>query len=258
MGRPVRGNHSTKSERRESKGRASNARPKAGYGAVVPYKDNRIKQVDPLNEKQKLLIGTIIARTLTYATGCAGTGKSYIAIGVGLYKLLTGEVEQMVLTKPDFEIDERIGTLPGDADEKTALLFRSMRDIFTKMIGKSRLAELESSGKVKFEPLGSILGTTFDRAFMIMDEAQNSTPGQMKAFLTRFGQHSRGVICGDYREQKFVEGRCGLEDSLSRLSSTKFVGRVDFTPDDIVRSDFCRDVILAYRSNEKTELLETA
>jgi phosphate starvation-inducible PhoH-like protein len=251
MGRARRSDHNIRAENREARKsrqpKASNQ--KSGYGAVVPFRGNNIKPVNPLNEKQRLLIASIIANTLTFATGCAGTGKSFLAVGTALKMLLNREIEQIVITKPDFEIDSKLGTLPGDQNEKTAPLFRSIRDIMYKLIGSGFMEVLEKSGKIKFETLGNILGTTFDNSVMIMDEAQNCTPNQMKAFVTRIGKNSKIIICGDYKEQTFIEGRNGLKDAVRRFHGEPSVSRVDFEIDDIVRDDFVKVAILAYRKN---------
>lgn len=247
MGRQLNRQAPDKVERRLA---ARDKKQRRGYGAVVPFESKKGTTIVPLNDKQRKLVSLILAKTLTFATGCAGTGKSHIAIAAAVQLLLKGEIEKIVLTKPDFEIDEKLGTLPGDQDEKTAVLFRSMRDLLNKILGGSHLSNLESQKKIVFEPLGSILGLTFENSFVIIDEAQNTTAGQMYALLTRVGKNSKMVVAGDYREQKFIEGRCGLEDALSRLGKSSYVGRVDFIPDDIVRSDFCKEVILAYRNND--------
>lgn len=244
MGNARRSDHRTKAENREAR---KSRQPKSGYGAIVPFRGNNIKQVDPLNDKQRILIANIIQNDLTFATGSPGTGKSFIAIGIGLKMLLNREIDQLIFTKPDFSIDERKGFLPGNEKEKTAPLFRSMRDIILKIIPFSLYEQLEKTEKIKFEYLGDILGTTFDNAFLIMDEAQCTTPQQMKAFITRFGKNSKMTICGDYREQNFMPGRDGLEDAVWRFKNAPGVGRVDFDVEDIVRDDFVKVAILAYR-----------
>lgn len=221
-----------------------------GYGKVVKISSRGLKPIVTLNDNQGLLLAYIRSYTLTIATGCAGTGKTHIALAEGIAGVISGLYDKLVLTKPDFEIDSKMGTLPGGPEEKTALLFRPMREVLIKLLGSaSHLENLEKNQKVMFEPLGNILGLTFDRSFMIMDEAQCSTPGQMKAFLTRVGKNSKIVLCGDYADQKFVAGRCGLEDALKRFGNNPNVGTVEFDPDDIIRSDFCKDVILGYRQN---------
>jgi phosphate starvation-inducible PhoH-like protein len=245
MGNARRSDHRTKAENREA--RKSRQPRKTGYGEIVPFRGNDIKQVDPLNDKQKILIANIIQSDLTFATGCAGTGKSFIGLGIGLKMLLNREVDQLILSKPDFSIDERKGAVPGDDKEKTAHLFRSMKDIILKIIPFSLFEHLEKTGKIKFEYLGDILGTTFDNTFMLMDEAQCTTPKQMKAFITRFGKNSKMVICGDYKEQSFMPGRDGLEDAVWRFKDAPRVGHVDFKVSDIVRDDFVKVAILAYR-----------
>lgn len=244
MGRAHRSDHRTKSEVREVR---KSRQPRTGYGEIVPFKNTTLKPINPLNDKQKILISSILSKTLTFATGCAGTGKSFIALGIGLTMLLNREIDQLILSKPDFSIDEKLGTVPGDEKEKTAPLFRSMRDIIRKLIGASFLENLEKNEKIKFEYLGNILGTTFDRSVMILDEAQNTTPDQMKAFITRIGKDSKIIICGDYVEQTFIEGRNGLKDAVWRFSKEPGVGIIDFAVEDIVRDDFVKVAILAYR-----------
>lgn len=245
MGNARRSDHRTKAENREA--RKSRQPKKTGYGAIVPFRGDNQKPIEPLNDKQRILLATIIQNDLTFATGCAGTGKSHIALALGVKKLLNREVDQLVLSKPDFSVDGRLGTVPGDEKEKTIPLFRSMRDLLSKILGGNLLEQYERSGKIKFEYLGNILGTTFDRAFMVIDEAQCTTPAQLKAFITRFGRGTKMVICGDYREQSFVEGRNGLEDAVWRFKGAPGVGRVDFDVEDIVRDDFVKVAILAYR-----------
>jgi phosphate starvation-inducible PhoH-like protein len=200
-------------------------------------------------ENQRLLGSSCRANVCTFATGPAGTGKTHIAIAEAIPHLKMHKDNILVLTNPATEIGEKLGTLPGDKDEKIAVSTRPLRDILLKLIGSSHLDYYVEAGKILFEPLGSILGTTFDNAVIVFDEAQNSTPQQMKALLTRVGQRSKIVIAGDYKEQKFIDGPSGLEDAIKRLEHLRDVGHIEFTPDDIVRSGFCKDVILAYRDN---------
>lgn len=251
MARPLRSERreTQRSKREAQKKDSPRARKtKTGFGAMVPAERLQMKPVLPLSDKQGTLISLIPTKTLTFVTGPAGTGKTACPIGVGLAGLLSGEHEQMILTKADFTIDGKWAPVPGDEHDKYEYLFRPMRQNFTRFISASHLENLEKNGKVKFVVLSTVLGMTYDDAFMIFDEAQCCTENQMKAFLTRMGQRTRCVIAGDHRDQKFMEGRNGMEDALYRFRGNKHVGRVDFDVDDIVRSDFVKDVILAYRN----------
>jgi phosphate starvation-inducible PhoH-like protein len=246
-------NQGTKAEQRETyrEKMARNAHAKAGRSEVsdnvVPI--NIRKPLDYLTENQRLLGCSIRVNTCTFATGPAGTGKTHIAIAEQLPMLFKDKSFKMVLTNPAVEIGSPLGILPGDKDEKISGFVRPLRDILTKILGASHLENLVGNGRIMFESLGSILGTTFDDAMIVLDEAQNSTPAQMKALLTRVGQRSKIVIAGDAFEQKFIDGTSGLEDALKRIGHLSGVGQVDFTADDIIRSGFCKDVILAYREN---------
>lgn len=259
MGKPSvrgqhRGNHNgTKSERREDSRtsyrdkmsqRALNASD-AGYSGsqiVIPF-----KKIEYLTERQRQLGASIRVNTATLATGPAGTGKTHVGIAEEIPAFLKDRKRCFVLTNPATEIGEKLGTLPGDKDDKVAISTRPLRDILVKILGATHVDNLVRAGRIMFEPLGSILGTTFDDATIIFDEAQNSTPEQMKALLTRVGHRSKVVVAGDYKEQKFIPGMSGLEDAIGRIGHLPSVGHIEFTPDDIIRSGFCKDVILAYR-----------
>ena len=241
--------------RRDTKAR-NNARPeKEGYGKYHDSaNDNSKIVIDPRTERQRILLSTINANTLTFATGPAGTGKTHIAVGVGVRGLVAQrkQFKRVIFSKPDVEIGEKLGTLPGDVNEKTAVRKRSMSDIASKLLGANRLERMEESGEIVFEPLGSILGLTFDDALVVLDEAQCITPEQMRAILTRIGERTKYVICGDFKEQKLssMTGKCGLEDALERLEYEDSVGHVNFRLEDVVRSAFCKNVIRSYRDHD--------
>jgi phosphate starvation-inducible PhoH-like protein len=224
----------------------SGAREREGYGEVVQLK---VDQFKPKTDGQRLLVASIKTNCLTFADGPAGTGKSHVAIAQACELLKSNKIERIICTKPMCEIDERLGTLPGNDQEKIAVSVKPMHQLLEKMLGSGHLDYLVKAEKVVFAPLGSILGLTFDNAFVLMDESQNSTPAQMKVFLTRVGHNSKVVVAGDAKDQKFIEGLSGLEDALRRLKNKEEVGHVRFTPDDIVRSSFCKEVILAYRDD---------
>lgn len=181
--------------------------------------------------------------------GPAGTGKSFVALNIGCELLLNNIIDKIVCLKPNTEIDEELGILPGGKDEKLAVLYNPVRQILTKILGASHFENLIRNQKIILEPLGSILGMTYDNAIMIVDEAQYTTPGQMKVILTRLGENTKVVICGDYKEQRFEDGISGLEDAYKRLRYKDSVGSIEFESSDIVRSPFTKQVIESYRED---------
>lgn len=256
MGRQVGHNRASKSERRENiKTNARNKRPKSGFGEVISIDRAapRMKPLVALNDRQQDLIDIIPHRSLTFADGVAGTGKSAVAIGVGLTMLFKGEIDQIVLTRADMSIDGKWAAVPGTEQEKYAHLFAAMRDNFMRFITKSHLEILEKNGKVRFEVLANVLGKTYNRALLIFDEGQCSTVDQVKALLSRMGKGTRAVIAGDWRDQSYMGKNNGMQDAVYRFRGNPKVGRVVFQVDDIVRDDFVKDVILAYRGNILTD-----
>lgn len=221
----------------------NNTQDKEGYGEVVQSKTDQFK---PKTDGQRLLVASIRSNCLTFADGPPGTGKTHVALAQACEMLKSNKIERIICTKPMTEIDEKLGILPGDDQEKIAVSVKPMHQLLGKILGVGHLEYLIKAEKVVFAPLGSILGLTFDNAFVLMDESQNSTPDQMRVLLTRTGHNSKVVIAGDAQFQKFVKGMSGLEDALRRLRNKEEVGHVRFTPDDIVRSAFCKEVILAY------------
>jgi len=249
MGNTLRQGRMDKVTKRGEK-RVGRQRPQQRSADVVvldtPQRAKRAVELKAQTKRQQILINTIIGNVCTVANGPAGTGKTHIAIAVCLKMLLNNELDVVYLTKSFFEIDEKLAALPGDEQEKLAVQMRNMRIIGEKVVGKGHFEYLESVGKVQFVHLGSILGMTFDRAGVVIDEAQTTTVSQMKALLTRTGNDTKVIVAGDYRGQKFIEGRCGMEDMVRRFRGSKMTGIVNFTLDDVVRSGFCREAIEKY------------
>jgi phosphate starvation-inducible PhoH-like protein len=251
MGRQSGQGRFSKSERRETiKTTARNRKPKEGFGEIISIDraPQRMKPLVPMTDRQEELMNLIPHKSLTFADGVAGTGKSAVTIGVGLMMLFAGEIDQMVLTRSDMSIDGKWAPVPGTEEEKYAHLFAAMRDNFLKFITKSHLENLEKNDKVRFEVLANVLGKTYDRALLIFDEGQCSTVAQTKAFLSRMGKGTRAVIAGDWRDQAYMGKHNGMQDAVYRFRNNPNVGRVVFQVEDIVRDDFVKDVILAYRN----------
>lgn len=242
--------------RKDRKAR-NNAQVKQGYGEVVPFSPPQAEKIEYLTNNQRLLHSTILANDLTFALGPAGTGKSHIPLAVAVIDILARRKKYLILTKPNFEVDEELGILPGDLMEKAERLFKPMIVILKKLLGASRYEMWLKSGKIVVEPIGGVVGNTYDDAYIIVDEAQNTTPGQMKAILTRVGTNTKIVVIGDAVEQRYLQGRFGLDDAIWRFDGEPDVGSVTFTEDDIVRSGFCRTAVLAYRKKHPSQAFES-
>lgn len=247
-----RRNNPTRAERRQDRQekRADKRKsPNYGLAEIVPVEadSRRMKPLVPLTDRQAEVIRVVPQNTLTFVVGPPGTGKTTCPIGLAIAALLRGEIEQIILTKAEFMIDGKYYPVPGDEKAKYEHLFRPMRENFLRFISASFLEYLEKVGKVRFMVLSTVLGLTFEKAFLIFDEAQVCTPDQMKAFLTRLGKQSRVVIAGDHIDQRYMGGLNGLEDAIYRFKHNRHVGYVEFDIDDCVRDDFVKDVIKGYR-----------
>ena len=190
------------------------------------------------------------SNTLTFGVGPAGTGKTYVAVAVACEAFLAGEIDKMIFTRPVIEAGERLGFLPGEKEDKTAPAFAPIRIELEKRLGKGPVEAMIKSEKIVFIPLAYMRGHSFNKAFVVLDEAQNTTVGQMHLLLTRIGENTRVVIDGDLKQcdlPNFTPS--GLADAMKRLSGKPDVGVVQFEVDDIVRSGFCRMIIEAYRDD---------
>jgi phosphate starvation-inducible protein PhoH and related proteins len=219
------------------------------FEARQSYKEPKKKLVKPLEAKteaQAHYMLNIDSNNLTFGVGPAGTGKTYICTRMGAKLLDEKRIERLVVTRPAVEAGGGLGFLPGDINEKFAPYFAPFRDVLEDCFGKSQVEYMIKSGTIDIQPLEYIRGLTFDNAFVILDEAQNTTPTQMKLFLSRIGNHSRVVVNGDIT-QKDIPGPSGLTDAMARLRELRGVGFVEFDEEDIVRSGICKDIMLRYR-----------
>lgn len=200
----------------------------------------------PKTDNQRRYINAIRNFDLTFGTGPAGTGKTYIACAIAAEMLESKSVEQIILTRPAVEAGEEFGFIPGDLNEKYEPYLTPVRSVFEERLGKSYFEYLLKVGKIKAVPLAFMRGMTFNDAFVILDEAQNTTTKQMKMFLTRLGTNCKTVIDGD-EEQVDIAGASGLTDSIARISYIPAVKVIEFGENDIVRSGLVAEVIKAYR-----------
>lgn len=232
-----------------AKRRDRNVEFQAELEARATYQPKRTKSVlrplEPKTQAQSEYIQSIEANVVTFGVGPAGTGKTYVCTRMGAELLKDKRVERLVVTRPAVEAGGGLGFLPGTIHEKFAPYFAPFRDVLDQVFGASQVEYLIKSGAIDIQPLEYIRGLTFDNAFVILDEAQNTTPGQMKLFLSRVGNHSKVVINGDVT-QKDIEGPSGLEDAMNRLDGVGGISIHEFDEEDIVRSGICKEIMKRY------------
>ncbi|WP_237446073.1 PhoH family protein [Sinobacterium norvegicum] len=201
------------------------------------------------NQSQQQYINAIYNNTLTFGTGPAGTGKSYCAGAIAADALESGKIERIIITRPAVEAGEELGFLPGDVDDKFSVYIDAFRDILNERLGAGTVEYCLRHGRIVAAPLAYMRGKTFDeKSFVILDEAQNTTPAQMKMFLSRIGEGCKVVINGDIA-QSDLRGPSGLADAVNRLEGVNNIHTHAFTRDDIVRSGLVRDIIDCYELN---------
>ena len=184
---------------------------------------------------------------LVFGLGPAGTGKTYLAVAKAVSMMLKGEVDRIILSRPAVEAGERLGFLPGDLKEKVDPYLRPLYDALHDMLPGDQVMKKLASGEIEVAPLAFMRGRTLANSFIILDEAQNTTPMQMKMFLTRLGEHSRMVITGDLSQTDLPPGtRSGLRDALDTLGDIPGVAFVTFTDRDVVRHDLVTRIVRAY------------
>lgn len=189
---------------------------------------------------------------LVFGLGPAGTGKTYLAVAKAVSMMLKGEVDRIILSRPAVEAGERLGFLPGDLKEKVDPYLRPLYDALHDMLPGDQVMKKLAAGEIEVAPLAFMRGRTLANSFIILDEAQNTTPMQMKMFLTRMGEHSRMVITGDLSQTDLPPGaRSGLRDALDTLDGISGVSFVTFTDRDVVRHDLVTRIVRAYDRAER-------
>jgi len=203
--------------------------------------------LDFRTKNQKSFYRTIGRNDVTFCVGPAGCGKTFLATHYALKNLAQGKYENMVITKPLVEVDgEKMGYLPGDIDEKTAPYMMSLYYNMEQIIGKQRLDVLRASGVVTVIPLAYMRGLTLTNSIVVLDEAQNATPSQIKTFLTRIGNGSKFIVNGDLM-QSDIRRENGLEDSIKRFTGLKRVGFSRFLLEDVVRHPIVAELLERYK-----------
>ena len=219
-----------------------------GYEPVEMIAIPERRAVEPLfymTASQAKYGKSIEDNVITFGVGPAGTGKSYVAIAMACDMLKDKQIDKIVITRPAVEAGENFGFLPGEIEEKYAPYLDPFRDIMNERLGKSHVEYLIKHKRIEAKPLAFMRGITLKNCWAILDEAQNTSPSQMKLFLTRIGENCKVIVDGDC-EQKDIKTISGLSDAINRFQNTRKVGIVEFGVEDIVRSGIVRDVIRAY------------
>jgi len=207
----------------------------------------RRKLVTPRTPMQKAYVTAIRKHELVFGTGPAGTGKTYLAVACAAAALMNGEVDRIVLSRPAVEAGERLGFLPGDMKEKVDPYLRPLYDALYDMLPAPLVQKGLAENTIEIAPLAFMRGRTLAQAFIILDEAQNTTPQQMKMFLTRLGEGSRMVVTGDPSQIDLPAGvSSGLDDALAILKSVEGISHIAFTAADIVRHALVGRIVSAY------------
>jgi phosphate starvation-inducible protein PhoH and related proteins len=201
----------------------------------------------------------VLAHDVTFGVGPAGTGKTYLAVACAVDALERDAVQRIVLTRPAVEAGERLGFLPGDLAQKVDPYLRPLYDALYDLLGFDRVQKLFEKQSIEIAPLAYMRGRTLNHAFVILDEAQNTTPEQMKMFLTRIGFGSKAVITGDITQVDLQKGqRSGLVDALQVLKNVRGIANTHFTSADVVRHPLVARIVDAYEAAGKTTVVKNA
>ena len=205
----------------------------------------------PLKAKtlgQKKYLDAIASNTITFGVGPAGTGKTYLAVAVAVRAFRAHEINRIVLTRPAVEAGEKLGFLPGDLQNKVDPYLRPLYDALFDMLGAENYQRYVERGNIEVAPLAYMRGRTLDDSFIILDEAQNTTPEQMKMLLTRLGQNSKAVITGDVTQIDLQDKKSGLIEATKILKNIKGIETVTLTDKDVVRHHLIQEIIKAYET----------
>ena len=207
------------------------------------------KRVKSKTIKQKEYVDSINKNTIVFGVGPAGTGKTYLAVALAVKAFKQREVNKIILTRPAVEAGEKLGFLPGDLQEKTDPYLRPLYDALNEFFGQEKYLALMEKGIIEIAPLAYMRGRTLTNAFVILDEAQNSTKEQMKMFLTRLGEGSKMVITGDITQIDLPYGKeSGLIDAIKVLQGIENIDIINFKGGDVVRNPLVSKIVEAYNN----------
>lgn len=212
---------------------------------------SRRRSITPRSPNQKRYVDAIRSHDVVFGIGPAGTGKTYLAVAAAVASLTKGDVRKIILTRPAVEAGEKLGFLPGDLAEKIDPYLRPLYDALNDMLDPGRLGRYFEQGTIEIAPLAFMRGRTLERAFIILDEAQNTTPEQMKMFLTRIGMGSQAVVTGDHTQIDLPSGHgSGLLAVRRILRDIDEIPFVQFDRTDVVRHPLVQRIIQAYEEEE--------
>ncbi len=230
--------------------RAGEGRNGADANLVEVKTERRL--VVPRSPNQARYIRAIENHDLVFGLGPAGTGKTYLAVAVAVAMMKARRIDRIILSRPAVEAGERLGFLPGDLKEKVDPYLRPLYDALHDMLSEGKLTARLDSGEIEIAPLAYMRGRTLSNALVILDEAQNTTPAQMKMFLTRLGENSRMVVTGDPSQTDLPRGvESGLSDAVAKIQNVEGVSAVFFDRHDVVRHPLVTRIIQAYEESDE-------
>jgi phosphate starvation-inducible PhoH-like protein len=210
--------------------------------------------IKPKSTNQQNFIHTVNQNTITFGVGAAGTGKTFLAVACAVYALEQGNVKKIILVRPAIEAGEKLGFLPGDLAEKIDPYLQPLYDSLYDCLGFDSVNKLLEKNVIEIAPLAYMRGRTLNDAFIILDEAQNTTIAQMQMFLTRIGYGSRTVVTGDVSQIDLPkESSSGLKDCLEFILNIKGVDAINFTPKDVMRHKIVSSIITEYEKRKKNK-----
>jgi phosphate starvation-inducible PhoH-like protein len=214
----------------------------------------RKRTINARSPGQRDYLAALRDRDMVFALGPAGSGKTYLAVAMGVSLMLAGKVERMVLSRPAVEAGERLGFLPGDLKEKIDPYLRPLYDALHDMVPAEQIAKRMEDGDIEIAPLAFMRGRTLSHCYVILDEAQNTTAMQMRMFLTRLGEGSRMVVTGDPSQVDLPRGeKSGLADAVETLSHVEGIRFVRLSSKDVVRHDLVTRIVEAYDARDKAK-----
>ncbi len=233
-------------------GAETDQKPKINIDEIVLKTKKR--HIYPRSATQAQYIVEMMNNELVFGLGPAGTGKTYLAVALAVTMMLEGAIDKIILSRPAVEAGENLGFLPGDLKDKVDPYLRPLYDALYEMLPAEQVDKKLAAGEIEIAPLAFMRGRTLSNAFVILDEAQNTTPMQMKMFLTRLGENSRMVVNGDLSQVDLPRGVVsGLRDALDTLHNVKGIGSVTFSANDVVRHGLVAKIVRAYEQKNHQE-----